>query len=76
MFLTLENQKQGETKANTQKLIKNPKQDFEKAINAFLKGETGKFGKYLAVENALVYRTMITERGDVFTRQNIIAYRT
>jgi len=57
--------------------IKDPKQDFEKAINCFLRGESGKYGKYVSVPNALVYRSMITnDTGGVMeVRQNIIAAR-
>lgn len=44
-----------------QPLIKNPTKDFEKAVNAFLSNQVGKFGKYFALPNALVYRTIITE---------------
>jgi hypothetical protein len=41
--------------------IKNPKEDYERAINAYLNSETGKFGRYFALPNALVYRSVITD---------------
>lgn len=51
--------------------------DIGKSINCFLSGKTGKFGKYVSVENALVYRTLITDRrhDGYKTAQNIIAIR-
>lgn len=51
--------------------------DIDKAIQCFLKGGTGKFGKYLAVKNALVYRTIITSRNGTTQElgQNIIALK-
>jgi hypothetical protein len=54
-----------------------PKDDIGKAINLFLSGKTGKYGKYIAVENALVYRTILTTERDSEPRveQNIIAIR-
>jgi hypothetical protein len=56
--------------------FKKPIDDIDKSIQCFLSGKTGKFGKYFAVENALVYRTIITTRhGDQKLGQNIIALR-
>lgn len=54
-----------------------PKDDIDKAIQCFLKGETGKFGKYFAVKNALVYRTILTERNGTVQEvgQNVIALK-
>lgn len=51
--------------------------DIGKAVNAFLKGETGKFGKYIAVSNALVYRTLLTDsrQSEVKVAQNVCAVR-
>lgn len=51
--------------------------DIGKAVNCFLAGNTGKFGKYLAVSNALVYRSIITDsrNSELKTAQNIIAIR-
>lgn len=50
--------------------------DIGKSINCFLSGKTGKFGKYMSVENALVYRTLVTLRsGDFETRQDLVAVR-
>jgi hypothetical protein len=48
-----------------------------KAINCFLDGKTGKFGKYVAVENGLVYRTILTDerQDEMKIAQNIIALR-
>lgn len=52
------------------------KDDSTKAANAFLVGSTGRFGKYFALPNALVYRTIITNSyGDKQLAQNIIARR-
>lgn len=57
--------------------FKKPVDDIDKAIQCFLKGETGKFGKYLAVKNALVYRAIKTENHGVNMEvvQDIIALR-
>lgn len=51
--------------------------DIEKAIQAFLTGKVGKFGKYIAVPNALIYRTMIDNGLDVAMKvaQNVVAIR-
>jgi len=51
--------------------------DVGKAINCFLSGKTGKFGKYVSVANALVYRTILTDsrRDEMKVAQNIIALR-
>lgn len=59
------------------KLPKNPQDDIDKAIKAFLTGEVGKFGNYVAVKNALVYRTIISSRNGTKQElgQNIIALR-
>ena len=48
-----------------------------KSIHAFLSGNTGKFGKYYAVENALVYRIIQTSNygEEINTVQNIIAIK-
>lgn len=42
--------------------FKKPVDDVDKAIQAFLTGKTGRFGKYFAVKNALVYRTVLTSK--------------
>lgn len=57
------------------KLIDNPTQDFELAINAFLQKDVGKFGKYFALPNALVYRTIISSKQGTVQKveQNVIA---
>jgi len=57
--------------------FKKPKDDIDKAIQCFLKGNTGKFGRYLACENALVYRVIVTSnRGEnVECNTNVIAIR-
>lgn len=54
-----------------------PVDDIDKAIQAFLTGKVGKFGKYLAVKNALVYRTIITSKNGTKQElgQNIIALK-
>lgn len=59
------------------KLPKKPQDDIDKAINTFLTGQVGKFGKYVAVANALVYRTIITSNygNDVEMGQDIVALR-
>jgi len=57
----------------TKTYIKNPKEDYEKAINASLNGETGKFGRYFALPNALVYRCIIT---DPTTKEQVSVYVT
>lgn len=51
------------------------KDDIDKAIKCFLSGQTGKFGKYVATANALVYRTMITEGTGMNVEQDIIALK-
>lgn len=70
---------QGETKLTTKKSYKKVStgtQDYiGRAIDAFLSGEVGKFDKYLAVKNALVYRTLSNHNGKSRVRQNIIALR-
>lgn len=86
---TQNQQSQSETFAN-QVLIKNvlakalpkfkfkkPQDDIDKAIQCFLTGGTGKFGKYFAVANALVYRTILTERNGTVQEvgQNVIALK-
>lgn len=57
--------------------LSKPKDELDRAIKAFLTGETGKFGKYVAVANALVYRTIITSRNGTEQElgQNVIALR-
>lgn len=57
--------------------FKKPKNEIDNAIQAFLKGEIGKFGKYCSLPNALVYRTIITEQrqSKQSLEQNIIAVR-
>ena len=56
--------------------INNGRDFIGRAINAFLNNETGRFDKYLAVPNALVYRTIVTnDKGEMNTAQNIIAVR-
>ena len=62
------------TETKGMKLSKS-KQDYIQAANAFLTGKVGKFGKYFAVENALVYRTIISNQGygEKKLAQNIIA---
>ena len=57
--------------------FKKPVDDIDKAIQCFLRGKTGKFGKYLAVKNALVYRAIKTENHGVAMEvvQDIIALR-
>lgn len=57
--------------------FKKPVDDIDKAIQCFLKGDTGKFGKYIAVKNALVYRTVLTSRNGTKQElgQNIIALK-
>jgi hypothetical protein len=57
--------------------FKKPADDIDKAIQCFLTGNTGKFGKYFAVKNALVYRTIVTSNNgsDQELCQNIIALR-
>lgn len=57
--------------------LKKPVDDIDKAIQAFLKGETGKFGKYIAVKNALVYRSILTSKNGTRQElgQNIIALK-
>lgn len=57
--------------------LSKPQDDIDKGINAFLTGQTGKFGKYVAVKNALVYRTILTSRNGTEQElgQNIIALR-
>lgn len=90
MFKDTQNQQsQSETFAN-QVLVKNvlakampkfkfkkPQDDIDKAIQCFLTGGTGKFGKYFAVANALVYRTILTERNGTVQEvgQNVIALK-
>jgi hypothetical protein len=46
-----------------------------KAVDCFLSGQTGKFDRYIAVENALVYRVVSHVDGKSRVRQNIIAVR-
>lgn len=46
-----------------------------RAIDCFLKGDVGKFDKYFAVKNALVYRTLSHIDGTTEVRQNVIAIR-
>lgn len=57
--------------------LKKPVDDIDKAVQCFLRGETGKFGKYLAVKNALVYRTIKSEDKGVKMEvvQDIIALK-
>lgn len=57
--------------------FKKPVDEIDRAIQAFLNGETGKFGKYIAVKNALVYRTILTSRNGTKQElgQNIIAIK-
>ena len=57
--------------------FKKPQDDIDKAIQCFLTGQTGKFGKYFAVKNALVYRTILTERNGTVQEvgQNVIALK-
>lgn len=59
------------------KLPKKPVDEIDKAIQCFLTGQVGKFGKYIAVKNALVYRTILTSNNgtDMELGQNIIALR-
>ncbi len=54
-----------------------PVDDIDKAIQAFLTGKVGKFGKYVAVKNALVYRTILTSRNGTEQElgQNVIALK-
>lgn len=42
--------------------FKAPQNDGEKAVQAFLQGKTGTFGRYVATKNALVYRAYISQR--------------
>lgn len=57
--------------------LSKPVDDIDKAIGAFLTGNVGKFGKYVAVKNALVYRTILTSRNGTTQElgQNVIALR-
>lgn len=52
-----------------------PTDDMSKAINAYLNNETGKFGQYFALPNALVHRRVINdyETGKAELVQSIIA---
>lgn len=57
------------------KFIK-PKDDIDKAIQAFLSNETGKFSTYVSTKNALVYRNLSqTGHGEVNMRQDIVAIK-
>lgn len=70
---------QGETKLATKKVYKKVSQGTQdsigRAIDAFLAGEVGKFDKYVAVKNALVYRTLSNFRGETKITQDVIALR-
>lgn len=54
-----------------------PVDEIDRAIQAFLTGKTGKYGKYVATTNALVYRTVITDgrQSTLQVKQNIVAIR-
>lgn len=53
-----------------------PKDDIDKAIRCFLTGNVGKFGNYVAVSNALVYRIITETNGNFELQQNVIAIKT
>jgi hypothetical protein len=57
--------------------FKKPADDIDKAIQAFLTGQVGRFGKYVAVPNALIFRNTVTPKngGDLVVAQNVIALR-
>lgn len=56
--------------------FKAPKDHIDKAIQAFLTGRVGKYGSYMAIGNALVYRGIITSRQGVPELvQDVIAIR-
>jgi hypothetical protein len=55
--------------------LKKPKDEIQKAINAFLTGKIGKFGHYVAVENALVYRTVVEDGMNFKVLQDVIAVK-
>lgn len=46
-----------------------------RAIDCFLSGQTGKFDRYVSVENALVYRVVSHVDGKSRVRQDVIAVR-
>lgn len=65
-----------EKPALTPKKVSKGKDDnIGKAIDAFLANETGKFDKYYAVKNALVYRTLSYKDGETTVLQDVIALR-
>lgn len=49
--------------------------DIGRAIDCYLSGGVGKFGKYVACENALVYRTLSTPNGGARILQDIVSVR-
>jgi hypothetical protein len=56
-------------------VIPRKQDDMHKAVRAFLNGRVGKFGKYFATENALVYRTVSVMDGNAEMLEDIIALR-